>query len=120
MSYSTKMQLRMLLPCLAPVLFGGLASWVLSTIDNLPGSLGGRPVESQIPDDIFLAGFAITMVMMVYQCVRLWRWSRGEGDLCYVCAAVCLARKSRAGGTPTGPAWVAGRIILLARFRSPC
>lgn len=88
MSYSTKMQLRMLLPCLMPLLLATLASWVLNTIDNLPGGLGGQAVESQMPEYIFLAGLAVTTLALAYQCFRLWRWSRGEGDTCYVCG--CL------------------------------
>lgn len=95
MSYITKMQLRMLLPCPMPIFFGAIISWILSTIDDLPGALGGQPVNSQISDYIFFAGFAITILMMMYQCVRLWRWSRGEGDTCYVCG--CLLGEEKRG-----------------------
>lgn len=93
MSYTTKMQLRMLLPCLMPVLFGVLVAWALSTIYNLPGALGGKPVDSQLPDYVFLGGLAITVLMMFFQCVRLWRWSKGEGEACYVCGCLLGAEK---------------------------
>ena len=95
MSYSTKMQLRMLLPCLMPLLFGTLASWVLNAIDSLSGGLGGQTVESQMPEYIFLTGVVVTTLALAYQCFRLWRWSRGEGDACYVCG--CLLGDEKRG-----------------------
>ncbi len=95
MSYSTKMQLRMLLPCLMPLLLGTLVSWVLNTIDSLPGGLGGQAVESQMPGYIFFTGLAVTTLALAYQCFRLWRWSRGAGDTCYVCG--CLLGDERQG-----------------------
>lgn len=95
MSYATKMQLRMLLPCLMPVFLGTLASWVLATLDNLPAGLGGNPVQSDVPEWIFLAGLAVTTLAISYQCFRLWRWSKGDGDTCYVCG--CLLGSERHG-----------------------
>jgi len=93
MTYITKMQLRMLLPPLMPLLLGALASWVMNTIDSLPGGLGGHAVESLMPEYIFLTGLAVTTLALAYQCFRLWRWSRGEGDTCYVCGCLLAAEK---------------------------
>lgn len=88
MSYATKMQLRMLVPCLAPLAFTLLIAWAASVIEGLPEKLGGHLAGSMLPDYILLAGLSLTSLLTIVQGIRVWRWSRGEGDLCYVCG--CL------------------------------
>jgi len=99
MSYLTKMQLRMLLPCILPLLIGTFVSWAISAVIRLSNGSGSQSAFPDLGDCIFFAGVAVAMGMAVLQCIRLWRWEKGEGDTCYVCG--CLLGIEKDG--PFGP-----------------
>lgn len=95
MSYATKMQLRMLVPCLLPLACAALAAWALSVVIGLPEKLGGQPTGMALPAYILLVGLSVTSLLTIAQGIRVWRWVHGFDDVCYVCG--CLLGMERQG-----------------------
>lgn len=95
MSYITKMCLRMMGWCLLPILFSVLVAWPMSALLALPGEMDGQPVLQDWPWLVVQVGAAITLALLVYQSIRVWRWEHGRGDGCFVCG--CLLGRERSG-----------------------
>jgi hypothetical protein len=90
MSYITKMCLRMMGWCLLPIFFAALVAWPMSAVLE-----GGRPILPDLPWLVVSTGAATTLVLLVYQSIRVWRWEHGKGDGCFVCG--CLLGRERSG-----------------------
>ena len=48
-----------------------------------------------LPFQIAMAGAGVSLAPSLYQALRLWRWTRGKGAVCYVCG--CLLGREREG-----------------------
>lgn len=94
-AYVDRMCWRMLGPALVPLAAGGLVSWPLSTLLDLSRKLGGLSVFPDLPFQIVMVGAGACIVTSVWQFVRIWRWTRGKGAVCYVCG--CLLARERDG-----------------------
>jgi hypothetical protein len=95
MSYVDRMCWRMLGPALMPLALSGVVARPLSALLNLPSQFGEHAVFPDLPFQIAMVGAGICAVVFVYQLVRLWRWTRGKGVVCYVCG--CLLSRERDG-----------------------
>ena len=98
MSYITKMCLRMMGWCLLPIFFAALVAWPMSAVLELPIATGGQPVLPDLPWLVVSTGAAITLVLLVYQSIRVWCWERGRGDGCFVCGCLLGRERSRRWG----------------------
>lgn len=95
MSYIDRMSWRMMGPALIPIVLGGAAAGLLSTLLDLPLLRGGQALLPDLPLQTVMIGARIGLAMLVYQILRLWRWTRGRGPGCYVCG--CLLGRVRDG-----------------------
>lgn len=95
MSYATKMFLSMMGWCLLPIIFAALVAWPMSAVLELPAKMGGQPLLPDLPWMVVSIGVAITLVLLIYQSIRVWRWEHGKGDGCFVCG--CLLGRERSG-----------------------
>jgi hypothetical protein len=95
MSYVDRMSWRMMGPALTPIVLGGAAAWLLSTLLDLPLLLGGQVLLADLPFQAVMIGAGMSLGMIVYQILRFWRWTRGKGPACYVCG--CLLGRMREG-----------------------
>lgn len=95
MSYVSRMYARLLLPSLLPLAAAGLIATVAYTLSQLPTRLGGAPLWPGVPDTLIDAGAAASVLVYVFQLVRLVRWHRGRDATCYVCS--CLLGRERIG-----------------------
>lgn len=95
MSYVDRMSWRMLGRALVPLALGGVAAWLTSALLDLPRLLGGQLVFPDLPFDMFMVGAGAGVIISTYQILRLWRWTRGKGAVCYVCG--CLLGRERDG-----------------------
>lgn len=95
MAYQTRMFLRLVAPA---VLVSGMSivfAFAAETLSRVPVALGGKPLFPWASDTIALGGAGVSFAICVVQMVRYWRWTRDEGDLCYVCS--CLLGREREG-----------------------
>lgn len=95
MAYEYRMYARPLAPCMVPVATACLIAFVLTTIVELPGRMGGPVIETNLPDWIAGAGSLLSLVAIAWQNMRIWRWSRGETSQCWICG--CLLGPEREG-----------------------
>jgi hypothetical protein len=95
MSYVDRMSWRMLGSALVPIALGGVSAWLWSALLDLLHLFGGQPVFSDLPFQIVVVGVGAGAVISTYQILRLWRWTRGKGAVCYVCG--CLLGRERDG-----------------------
>lgn len=80
---------------LVPLALGGVSAWLLSALLDLPNLFGGQPVFPDLPFQIIVVGAGAGVVIFTCQILRLWRWARGKGAVCYVCG--CLLGRERDG-----------------------
>lgn len=95
MSYVDRMSLRMQVCALVPLALGGVAAWLLSALLGFPHLFGEQPVLPDLPFQIVMVGAGVGVIISTYQILRLWRWTRGKGAVCYVCG--CLLGRERDG-----------------------
>ena len=95
MSYVDRMYRRILGSALVPLALGVVVAWPLSTLLDLPRQLGGQTLFPDLPFQVVMVGVGICVAIFLYQFVRLWRWTRGKGVVCYVCG--CLLGRERDG-----------------------
>lgn len=108
MAYVDRMSWRMLGRALVLLALGGVAAWLSSALLGLPHLFGGQPCFPDLSFDIFMVGAGAVVSISTYQILRLWRWTRGKGAVCYGCG--CLLGGRRMSRTaPIGNALVAGR-----------
>lgn len=87
-SYENKMYLRLALPGLAAAGVTCLLIWLTSTLAGIAVTRGGPPLLPDVSGYVALAGVAVCLVAFGIQMFRLWRWTRGEAEACFVCG--CL------------------------------
>jgi hypothetical protein len=78
--------------CLLPIFFAVLVAWPMS---ELPTTMGGELFLPDLPWLVVSTGAAITLVLLIYYSIRVWRWEHGKGDSCFVCG--CLLGRERSG-----------------------
>jgi len=97
-TYVNRMCWRMLSPAVLPIGLGSIAAYAAAVVLSVaPG--GALAIWADLPWDVFQIGAAGSCVIVCIQAIRLWRWERGAGTLCFVCG--CLLGHERVG--PYGP-----------------
>lgn len=95
MSYESRMYARLLLCSLLPLAAATLIATVAYTLSELPARLGGAPLWPNVPSELLDAGAGASVLLYVFQLIRLVRWHQGRGTACYVCG--CLLGRERVG-----------------------
>ena len=95
MAYQTKMLLRLAAPAVAVFVMGLVAASSVDAISSLSMVFGGSPASPDSGNTVALGTGVIAFVISAFQIIRYWRWTRGEGDICYVCT--CLLGREREG-----------------------
>lgn len=95
MTYQTRMLARLLAPAAFVSIMSMILAYAAETLSGAPVALGGRALFPWAGDAIAVAGAGVSFVICAFQLFRYWRWTRDEGDLCYVCS--CLLGREREG-----------------------
>lgn len=95
MSYVGRMSWRMMGPALIPIVLGGPRQGFFQRCSTYPFYSEGKLFFTDLPLQTVMTGAGISLAMLVYQILRLWRWTRGRGPACYVCG--CLLGRVREG-----------------------
>lgn len=95
MLYASRMCARLLLHSLLPMAAATLIATMAYTLSELPTRLGGAPLWPGAPSVLLYAGAGTSVLLYVFQFIRLVRWHQGRGTACYVCG--CLLGRERAG-----------------------
>lgn len=90
MSYVDRMNWRMMGPALIPIVLGGAAAGLLSTLLDLPFLRGGQALLPDLPLQAVMIGAGISLAMLVYQTLGYGIGHVAEG-LDASCAAVFWA-----------------------------
>jgi hypothetical protein len=94
MTYENRMYARLGMPCLLTGMLGGLATWVTTTIADLPLRLGA-PTSALADAPLVVAGLAtaVTAGVVAWQAWRIRRWQLGQAPECLACG--CLLGEER-------------------------
>lgn len=95
MAYPMKMLLRLAAPAGLVLLLGLVLASVAATLSDFPLRLGGQALWPGIGDAIAMAAGGVALVVYLFGMLRYWRWTRDEGDMCFVCS--CLHGRVRDG-----------------------
>lgn len=95
MTYETKMFIRLALPSIAVLGLGLVTAACADMLSNAPVAFGGTPLVSGIGNLVALGSGALALVVYGIGMLRYWRWTRDEGDICFVCG--CLLGREREG-----------------------
>lgn len=95
MSYVGRMRYRMLLPALVPLAVIGVVTWLLPALRETPRQFSWQLIFPDLLFQIVMVSAAACVIVSGWQFIRLWRWTRGKGAVCYVCG--CLLARERDG-----------------------
>lgn len=95
MAYQTKMVLRLAAPAVMVFAVGMVMAFSVDTVTSLPVLTNRPPAVPDIGDLVALGSGFTALLIYGFQMFRYWRWTLGEGDVCFVCA--CLLGRERDG-----------------------
>lgn len=109
-SYENKMVLRLALPGLAATGVTCFLVWVTSIFAGIAIAPGGSPLLPDVSGYMALAGVVVCLVAFGIPSFRLWRWTRGEAEACFVCGCLLGSARQRRYSRCRQCAWGAKNI----------
>jgi hypothetical protein len=90
------MYARLAAPCVMSVVLGGLATWIATTMADLPLQLGAK-VSPLADAPLVVSGItaAVTVGLLAWQTWRVRQWQLGKAPECVACGCLLGEEKQR-------------------------